>query len=80
MSGWEPERSPEHWSDTDAWRGELHQEGDDFWRGESLVVWEDEDETAESDSEDDWSSPSEFTDWPENLAGPEYWLYKRDGM
>jgi hypothetical protein len=80
MSGWEPEKSPEQWSDQDAWRGELHEESDDAWRGEPLPVGEDEDETAESDPEDDWSGTSEMTDWPENLAGPEYWLYKRDGM
>jgi hypothetical protein len=82
MSGWEPEKSPEHWSDPDAWRGEQHQDSDDSWRGETLAVWEDEDEdeTADSDPEDDGSSSSWLSDWPENLAGPEYWLYKRDGM
>jgi hypothetical protein len=78
MSGWEPEKGPESWSDTDAWRGEMHHEGDDSWRGETIAIWEDEDETAESDSEDDLPSQTEQFDWPENLAGPEYWLFKRD--
>lgn len=80
MSGWEPEKGPESWSDTEAWRGEVHIDGEDTWRGETLAIWEDEDETAESDSEDDWSGEIEDCDWPENLAGPEYWLFKRDGL
>ncbi len=79
MSGWEPERGPESWSDADAWRGEVHMDGDDSWRGETLAVWEEEEENAESDSEDDQSGSAEQADWPENLAGPEYWLFKKDG-
>lgn len=79
MSGWEPERTEEHWSDVDAWRGELHLEGDDQWRGETLAVWDDEEE-ASSDSDEDDNAPDIEIDWPENLAGPEYWLFKRDGM
>jgi hypothetical protein len=78
MSGWEPEKAPESWSDTESWRGEVHQDGDESWRGESLAMWQDEDETAESDSEDDPSSDLADCDWPESLAGPEYWLFKRD--
>ena len=80
MSGWEPESSPEQWSDTESWRGDVHHEGDDGWRGETLAMWDDEDETADSDSEDDWRGKDENSGWPEDLAGPEYWLYKRDGM
>lgn len=76
MSGWEPERSSESWSDTDAWRGEVHLDGDDSWRSETLAVWEDED--ASTESEEDDNSDAELGDWPENLAGPEYWLFKRD--
>lgn len=77
MSGWEPERTNEHWSDTEAWRGDLHTEGDEPWRGESMAVWDDE-ETASDSEEDDTATLEQ--DWPENLAGPEYWLYKRDGI
>lgn len=78
MSGWEPERSAERWSDTDAWRGDVHLDGDDSWRGETLACWEDEE--AASDSEEDDSADQSDPDWPENLAGPEYWLFKRDGL
>lgn len=78
MSGWEPERSAESWSDTEAWRGEIHQEGDESWRSETVAAWEDEE--ASTDSEEDDHADLSYEDWPENLAGPEYWLYKRDGM
>ncbi len=73
---WEPERAPEQWSDPDGWRGDEHQADDETWRGETLAVWDDE-EGAESDAEDDWRGV--FDGWPEDLAGPEYWLFKRDG-
>jgi hypothetical protein len=77
---WEPEQSSEQWSDTEAWRGELHQADDEGWRGETLATWGDDD-TAESDAEDDWRQDSaEAADWPEDWAGPEYWLFKRDGL
>lgn len=79
MSGWEPERVEERWSDTDSWRGDLHLEGEEPWRGETLAVWDDEEE-ASSDSDEDDSPEEVEIDWPENLAGPEYWLFKRDGM
>jgi hypothetical protein len=78
MSGWEPERSAESWSDTEAWRGEVHLDGDESWRSETVAAWEDEE--ASSDSEEDDNADLSCEDWPENLAGPEYWLYKRDGM
>lgn len=80
MSGWEPERAEEQWSDRDGWRGELHLEGDEAWRGESLAVWGEDEEETSSESEEDDTTASFDDDWPENLAGPEYWLFKRDGM
>lgn len=75
MSDWEPERSPESWSDTEAWRGDIHLDGDEPWRSEEQAVWEDE-EASSAEEED--TQDSNLSDWPENLAGPEYWLYKRD--
>lgn len=73
---WEPETGNESWSDRDAWRGESHDGDDESWRPETDagLLWADEEEeTAESND-------PETEDWPENLAGPEYWLYKRYGM
>ncbi len=58
------------WSDRDAWRGDQHSETVNLeaWResGEVGWVW------AEPDAE-----PAE--EWPEDMAGPEYWLFKKDG-
>jgi hypothetical protein len=34
----------------------------------------DEGEQAETEA---WRGDLHFDDWPENLAGPEYWLYKK---
>jgi hypothetical protein len=40
------------------------------------MFWElEEDEDEEDDS---WRGDLHLEDWPEELAGPEYWLYKRD--
>jgi hypothetical protein len=33
-----------------------------------------DDEEAETEA---WRGDLHFDDWPENLAGPEYWLYKK---
>jgi hypothetical protein len=41
--------------------------GDLPWRGS-----DDEDQTDGA-----WRGDLHQDDWPENLAGPEYWLYKR---
>jgi len=78
-AAWEAERDDREWSDREAWRGAEHLEDNESWRGESASAWEDEEETT-FESEDSWHSDAPAADWPEDLAGPEYWLYKRDGM
>lgn len=35
------------------------------------MPWDDEDD-------DTWRGDLHFEDWPENLAGPEYWLYRKE--
>ena len=78
-SDWEPERGQEAWSDREAWRGDLHADGTEAWRREAGEGW------VWSEEEDDlWDAAAaeeqeEDKNWPENLAGPEYWLFKRDG-
>ena len=47
------------------------------WESGGDLPWatpDDEGEQAESDA---WRGDLHFDDWPENLAGPEYWLYKK---
>lgn len=34
-------------------------------------------EQWEAASEDSWRGDQHLEDWPESLAGPEYWLYKQ---
>jgi len=84
-AAWEPESGPEHWGDTETWRGEEHPDSDESWRGETSPVEHDEqpqeeEQSAEPDSEDDWRGRTHLADWPEHMAGPEYWLFKRDGL
>lgn len=45
------------------------------WESGGDPPWEPED----SDEDDEvWRGEEQQDDWPEGLAGPEYWLYKRD--
>ena len=74
---WEPgEEGDESWGDTEAWRGDLHLESDDAWRTDQNE-WEQKTEASvfEAVMEDDSTAG-----WPEDMAGPEYWLLKRDGI
>ncbi len=69
-SGWEPETDNQEWGDRESWRGDQHPEGTDDWcpEGDEDSVWAAaEDDNSEHDA-----------GWPEDLAGPEYWLFKRD--
>ncbi len=72
---WESNAADESWSQRDAWRGDLHLESVDAWR-------EDREEDASVDENEECLEESEEYDldsgWPENLAGPEYWMFKRD--
>lgn len=43
------------------------------WPADGDLPWD----IPEPESTDDsWRGNEHFEDWPENLAGPEYWLYK----
>jgi hypothetical protein len=69
-AAWESEKEEETWSDREAWRGELYEDDCDAWRDEACP---DEEWTCE-----ETESPEEDTHagWPEDLAGPEYWMFK----
>ena len=64
--------TPEPWESSEAWRGDEHPVDETSWLGE-MAVWGSSDEDEPVDVWQDESEP----DWPEDLAGPEYWLYKR---
>ena len=70
-AAWESESEDERWSDREAWRGDEHQEDCDAWREDVSEEdgWstEEEEESLEEDT---------HSGWPEDLAGPEYWMFK----
>jgi len=79
-SDWEPERGQEVWSDREAWRGDIHTDGTEAWRRDAGDGW-----VWSEEEEDRWDAsaaeePEAEKEWPEDLAGPEYWLFKRDGL
>lgn len=45
------------------------------WESGGDLPWDTPD--AECDQADAWRGDLHQDDWPENLAGPEYWLYKK---
>ncbi len=73
---WEASEEETPWADREAWRGEAHPELADAWQpaDEAGQAWAPEDEEVVIEIID-------LTEegWPEDLAGPEYWLFKRDG-
>jgi hypothetical protein len=56
------------------------------WEQEGDLPWDTPDpvdEELEADLEkkrEAWRGDEHLGDWPENLAGPEYRLYRRDGL
>lgn len=75
---WDTSDDEAPWSDREAWRGEAHPELTDAWRAEydAGQVWAPEQDDEEVIIEIIDLSEEE---WPEDLAGPEYWLFKKDG-
>lgn len=49
------------------------------WEWDDGLPWESSAEAWRSDAASDeaWRGGDHLEDWPEELAGPEYWLYKR---
>ncbi|MBA3759745.1 MAG: hypothetical protein H0X07_04370 [Gemmatimonadales bacterium] len=46
------------------------------WESEGDLPWDTPESETASDSQA-WQGELYQDDWPENLAGPEYWLYKK---
>jgi FAD/FMN-containing dehydrogenase len=73
-SAWEPDTGNVNWGDREAWRGNLHPDDAESWRDDAGDdVGEDAALSADGDDIDEHEAG-----WPEDLAGPEYWLFKRD--
>ncbi len=62
-------------SDDESWRGDIHL-ADESWRGDVHVA-----DAARRDdvpdAADAWRGDVHFAEWPEESAGPEYWMYKK---
>jgi hypothetical protein len=48
------------------------------WEGDGDLPWDTPDTSWETADPEAWRGEMHLDDWPENLAGPEYWLYKKD--
>jgi hypothetical protein len=46
------------------------------WETDGGLPWEAGESDDDSSGTDLWRGSLHLADWPENLAGPEYWLYK----
>jgi hypothetical protein len=46
------------------------------WESDGDLPWESEGDW-ESGENEAWRGDVHLGEWPENLAGPEYWLYKK---
>lgn len=71
---WEAEQVEENWGNREAWRSDRYPDDTEHWL--------DEDNTApgcpaeDEDTGGTWRAAFPVEDWPEDLAGPEYWMYK----
>lgn len=65
------------WHDPAPWEPEGGDDGDEHWLAADPEAWRGELHVESED--DDWLVVTEDGEaWPEELAGPEYWLFKRD--
>jgi hypothetical protein len=48
------------------------------WESDGDLPWDTPDGDWEPAESEAWRGDIHLGDWPENLAGPEYWLYKKD--
>jgi hypothetical protein len=78
-SAWDAEQADERWSDTEAWRGDVHQADADSWRGETPSLEHEIEDTLPSGADESWRAGVHLAEWPEDLAGPEYWMFKDFG-
>ena len=53
-----------------------NQDGDP-WDQEGNLPWETPESHWEPAEDETWRGDLHQDDWPEDLAGPEYWLYKK---
>ncbi|HEX5386401.1 MAG TPA: hypothetical protein VFW66_06880 [Gemmatimonadales bacterium] len=47
------------------------------WESDGDLPWEGRSAAWEPDAAETWRGDIHLREWPEELAGPEYWLYKK---
>ena len=63
----------------EAWRGDVHLDDDSWLGGQDAEAWRgDADAESWQDAPDaeKWRGEDHLADWPEESAGPEYWMFK----
>jgi hypothetical protein len=66
--------------ESDSERKPWETDGDLPWLEHEPLPWEQQEiefDSADNDGDESWRGASHLADWPEEMAGPEYWLYKR---
>jgi len=48
------------------------------WEGGGDTPWDASEGVWEPEDGEAWRGDLHLGEWPENLAGPEYWLYKKE--
>ena len=63
----------------EAWRGDIHLDDESWLGGADAEAWRgDADAESWQDAPDaeKWRGEDHLADWPEESAGPEYWMFK----
>jgi hypothetical protein len=49
------------------------------WESDGDLPWASDESAWEAPDPEAWRGATHLQEWPEDLAGPEYWLYKKLG-
>src|SRR5437867_12424526 len=80
---WQQSQYDEHQDEpNEAWRGDVHLDDESWLGGADTEAWRgDADAESWQDVPDaeKWRGEDHLADWPEESAGPEYWMFKEIG-
>jgi hypothetical protein len=57
---------------------EEHEMNEHSWEDSEDLPWESAGDEWEPSDTEAWRGDVHITEWPEGMAGPEYWLYKQE--
>jgi len=77
---WQQSQYDEHQDEpNEAWRGDIHLDDESWLGGADAEAWRgDADAESWQDAPDaeKWRGEDHLADWPQESAGPEYWMFK----